>query len=167
MLILLINFPCLRNAFTRVALMALALLASNPLVAQERKAYKVVDANGNVTYSQTPPVDGQDAQKLSTKPAIVGRGGYVGGSAGSYSPYDDPRLYSNQYAGRQGYNPNYNAAGQRQPTAQEQRYTALKAECERQRGTDCNNPSTLQYMDSTSVPGGRGRPPAINPRPGT
>lgn len=132
-------------------------LACVPSLAQERKAYKIVDKDGNVTYSQTPPVDGQEAQKLSTKPAMAGRGGYVGGSAGYYSPYDNPRQYSGQ--------PTYNA-GQLQPSAQEQRLAALKAECERQRGTDCNNPAALQYMDSNSIPGGRRRPPAVNPRPG-
>lgn len=128
----------------RTFLLLLAMLANVPSLAQERKAYKVVDKDGNVTYSQTPPVNGQEAQKLSTKPAMAGRGGYVGGSNGNYSPYDNPRQYSGQ--------PNYNATGQRQPSAQEQRLAVLKAECERQRGTDCNNPATLQYMDSTSIP---------------
>ena len=28
----------------------------------------------------------------------------------------------------------------------------LKTECLRQRGTDCNNPATLQYQDSLSIP---------------
>ena len=36
--------------------------------------------------------------------------------------------------------------------AEEQRMAAVKAECERNRGADCNNPSTLQYLDSTSIP---------------
>lgn len=124
------------------ALCAVAMLSTMLAHAQERKAYKVVDKNGNITYSQTPPVDGQDAQKVVTKPAMAGRGG----STNSYSPHDDPRHYSGQST----YNPN--SSGQRQPTPRDQRLAALKAECERQRGTDCNNPAALQYMDSTSIP---------------
>ena len=125
-----------------IALCVVALLANSPALAQERKAYKVVDKNGNVTYSQTPPADGQDAQKMSTKPTMAGRGG----STGSYSPYDNPRYYS----GQPSHYPN--STGQRPPTHQDQRLATLKAECERQRGTDCNNPAALQYMDSSSIP---------------
>ncbi len=109
--------------------------------AQERKAYKHVDKAGNVTYSQTPPVDGKDAKKVNTAPAHQGRGGYSGG----YYP-TDPRVYEQRAVSRPP-----SAAEQRQ-TAQEQRMAAVKADCERNRGTDCNNPATLQYLDSTSIP---------------
>ena len=141
----------LKTILCGAVLMTLALLASAPAPAQERKAYKVVDANGNITYSQTPPADGKNAQPLSTKPAMAGRGGNVG-NAGGPSPYDNPHRYAGQtnHGSSTG-----NAAGQ--PPPQEQRLAALKAECEHQRGTDCNNPATLQYMDSTSIPGGRRR----------
>ena len=126
------------------ALLMLALMASASVTAQERKAYKVVDKDGNVTYSQTPPVDGKEAKKVDIAPAQRGRGG----SVDKYSPYDDPRRYSGQPS--QPYYPS--APAQNRASAQEQHQLSLKAECERQRGTDCNNPAALQYQDSTSVP---------------
>lgn len=124
------------------AAVLLALFSGMPSHAQERKAYKIVDKDGKVTYSQTPPADGKDAQKLSTKPAMAGRGGAAGPASGPMSDYS--RQYSSQ--------PNHPTGGTNQPSSQEQRQVALKAECERQRGTDCNNPAALQYLDSTSIP---------------
>jgi len=114
--------------------------------AQERKAYKVVDKDGNVTYSQTPPVDGKDAKKVNIAPAQQGRGGYTGG----YSPRENYR-----YSERHSLPPPPAASViplQAPQSPQEQRMAAVKAECERNRGADCNNPSTLQYLDSTSIP---------------
>jgi len=125
------------------ALTLLALMACGHAMAQERKAYRHVDAAGNVTYSQTPPVDGKDAKKIDIAPAQRGRGG----DASGYSAYDDPRYYANQSS----YD-RYAASTQGRPTAQEQRLAMLKAECERQRGTDCNNPAAIRYLDSTSIP---------------
>ena len=116
------------------------------VAAQERKAYKVVDKDGNVTYSQTPPVDGKEAKKVNIAPAQQGRGGYTGGN----SSRENYRLYSERQA------PPSPAASviplQPPQSHQEQRMAALRAECERNRGTDCNNPATLQYLDSTSIP---------------
>lgn len=122
-------------------LLLMALFASLNGYGQERKAYKHVDKAGNITYSQTPPVDGKEAKKVDIAPAQQGRGG----NAGGYSPYDG-RSQSNSYAN------SGNRSTPRQPTAQEQRMAALQTECLRQRGTDCDNPATLQYMDSTSIP---------------
>ncbi|HTE16527.1 MAG TPA: DUF4124 domain-containing protein [Burkholderiales bacterium] len=137
------------NSIARKSIAALTLLAlviGANAFAQERKAYRHVDAAGNVTYSQTPPVDGKDAKRVDIAPAQRGRGGNTAG----YSPYDDPRYYSRQ--------PSYDRyATATQPTAQERRLAMLKAECERQRGTDCNNPAALQYQDSTSIPRRGGR----------
>ena len=124
-------------------LLLLALMAGGQAFAQERTAYKHVDANGKITYSQTPPVDGKDAKSVNIAPAQRGRGG----NAGSYSSYDDPRYYANQ--------PSYYSQGsgaQSSQTARDQRLAAVKAECLRQRGADCGNPVTLQYLDSTSIP---------------
>ncbi len=121
----------------------LLLLAGSQAGAQERNAYRHVDAAGKVTYSQTPPVDGKAATKVDIAPAHRGRGGYVN----SNSPYDDPRYY----AGQSGYD-RYAMATQSRSTARDQRSATLKTECERQRGTDCNNPAALQYQDSTSIP---------------
>lgn len=110
--------------------------------AQERKAYRHVDAAGNVTYSQTPPVVAKESKTVDISPAQRGRGGDV---SGGYSVYDNPRYYSDRSYDQ--YNTNS------QPSARERRFAELKAECERQRGTDCNNPRTLQYLDSTHQPG--------------
>jgi Domain of unknown function (DUF4124) len=137
--------------FTRCSLAVFALLAlltGGNAPAQERKAFKVVDAAGNVTYTQTPPVDSKDAkkvEKVDIAPAQRGRGGYAGGHAG----------YDTRYHGGQAsydYQERYAAANQAGTKAREQRAADLKAECERQRGTDCNNPRALQYLDSTSIP---------------
>ncbi len=111
--------------------------------ADEGKVYKYVDKSGKVTYSQIPPTDGKPAEKMDAKPALQGRAG--GGPA--YSPYDEPRSYRYQESYRTSIIP-----AQPSVTAQEQRMAAVKAECERNRGTDCNNPATLQYLDSTSIP---------------
>ncbi len=133
------------------------LFAGVSAVAQERKAYRHVDQAGNVTYSQTPPIVGKDATKtgkaekverVNIAPAQQGRGGYTGG----YYHNDYPRHYSPQQ-----YSSSAPSAAQQRQSAQEQRLAAVKAECERNRGADCNHPATLQYLDSTSIPGGRRR----------
>ncbi len=121
----------------------MALMAGGHAFAQERKAYKHVDANGKITYSQTPPADGKDAKKVDISPAQRGRGG----DAGRYSSYDDPRYYAN----RQSHS-TYGSAMQSAQAAREQRLAAVQAECVRQRGVDCNNPAVVQYLDSTSIP---------------
>ena len=137
------------NVFSNKSLAALVLMAvavSANVAAQERKAYRVVDAAGKVTYTQTPPVEGKDTktvEKVDIAPAQRGRGGDVSG----YYSYGEPRHHYGQY-----YDERYAAATQSRSNAQEQRIAALKAECERQRGTDCNNPRALQYLDSTSIP---------------
>lgn len=107
------------------------------------KVYKHVDKSGKVTYSQTPPADGKPAEKMDVKPAARGHAGsydaqhqfYERGNYGYQEPYRPPVIST-----------------QRPLTVQEQRQAALQAECERNRGTDCSNPATLQYLDSTSIP---------------
>jgi hypothetical protein len=143
-----------RNSVTALApVLLLALLAGANAQAQERKAYKVVDANGSVTYTQTPPVAAKDAkkvEKVDIAPAQRGRGGYSGG----YGSHHETRYYSNQPSHDR--NDRYAAAAQsrdqRAADRQADRQAELRAECERQRGTDCNNPRALQYLDSTSIP---------------
>jgi hypothetical protein len=123
------------------AFVALAVAFAGHAGAQERKAYKVVDKNGKVTYTQAAPLqttDTRDVKKISIAPAQQGRGGFVG-----YVPEPGP-LYSTQ--------PYYAQATAQQKAAQDQRVATLRAECERARNTDCNNPSTLQYIDSTKIP---------------
>jgi hypothetical protein len=118
----------------------IAMFAASCACAQERKAYKSVDAAGNVTYSQIPPKDSKDAKKIDIAPAQRGRGGDLPGSTTYVIRQPSYQQYS------------YGSPAQSAQAAQEQRYAALKAECERNRGTDCNNPATLQYMESTTIP---------------
>lgn len=133
------------KTITQTAAFALLLAISAAAMAQERNAYRHVDAAGNITYSQTPPVDGKDAKKVDITPAQRGRGGY----SGSYSPYDNPRHYAG--ASTSGYE-RYPSSAQSYQAARDQRLASVKAECERQRGVDCNNPAAIQYLDSTSIP---------------
>lgn len=128
---------------TGTAMLALLLATAAGALAQERKAYRHVDAAGNVTYSQTPPADGKAAKAINITPAQQGRGGYSGG----YSAHDNPRYYTE----RSSYE-RYQTVVQARQAAQEQRLAGVRAECERQRGTDCNNPAAIQYLDSTSIP---------------
>jgi hypothetical protein len=101
-------------------------------------------------------VDGKAAQKIDIQPAQRGRGGDVGGP---YSKYEDPRYY----ASRGSYDP-YAAAAARQ-RAYEARMAELRAQCLRQRGSDCDNPAALQYLDATTIPrsGAVVRPPRSLP----
>ena len=134
-----------------VALAVNMLVVDTSAFAQERQAYRVVDEKGNVTYSQTPPVQGGDVKKIDIAPAQRGRGWY---EESQYSLSNTSRYYNN----RQEYYAAANAARQR---AQEQRLSELKTECQRQRGTDCDNPRALQYLDSTNIPGGALRRPVV------
>jgi hypothetical protein len=127
--------------------------------AQERKAWRYVDAAGRITYSQTPPVHSGGATRIDISPAAAGRGGHVSGHVSGYggAPWDDPRHYSR--VSRNLAAPAYSPGA---ANAQEQHRTALYAERRRQRNTDCNNPATLQYLDSLSIP--RRSPPIRHPR---
>lgn len=128
---------------TGVCAIVLAVAFASGALAQERKAYRHVDAAGNVTYSQTPPADGKEAKQVDITPAQRGRGG----NTRTYSSYDNPGYYSGQTT----YN-HYPAQTQSYQAAREQQLAAIKADCERQRGVDCNNPATLQYLESTTIP---------------
>jgi hypothetical protein len=115
--------------------------------ATERKAYKIVDEKGNVTYSQTPPTEAKDVKKIDITPAQSGRGGNpVGGSRDlqnqRYRSYQDEHNKSVQAYQRQ-----------REEAAQKRKDT-LQAECTRNRGTDCSNPETLRDMEAQRIPGG-------------
>ena len=111
--------------------------------ATERHAYKYVDEQGNVTYSQTPPAH-KDAKTVDITPAHQGRGGYTGRDW-STSPYgSEYNPGHRQDAGRD--------AQRRREDAQKQRLAKLEAECNQSRGTDCKNPETLRYMDSQRIP---------------
>jgi hypothetical protein len=137
--------PITRKAISGAIL--LGLLHCGGAMAEEHKIYKHVDEKGNVVYSELPPMSGKSAKKLDTQPAYRGQGGY----SGSGSPYGDPRLPSQDYRQDQ-YR---NAVQQRQQQmedARSKRLAELEAECNRNRGTDCNNPDVLRYIESTKIP---------------
>lgn len=117
--------------------------------AEEPKIYKHVDEKGNIVYSQTPPATGKSVKKLDAQPAYRGLGGYTAPG----SPYYDYPSSSQDYR----YDQYRNAAQQRQQQiedARNKRNAELEAECNRNRGTDCSNPETLRYIDSTKIPNG-------------
>ena len=132
---------------TIVGAVLLSLLHCGSAMAQERKIYKSVDEKGNTVYSQVPPMSGASVKKLNMEPAYIGLGGY-GGYGIPVWPYDDLRNYYQQ----EQYN---NALRQRQQQtedARNKRLAELEAECNRSRGTDCSDPETLRYIESTKVP---------------
>jgi hypothetical protein len=106
-----------------------------------------VDEKGNVVYSQTPPMDGAKARKLDSSPAYRGSGG----DSSSASPYDSPSRYSRDEQLQQSRNATQERQ-QREEEARRNRQASLEAECNRNRGTDCKNPETLRYLESTRIP---------------
>jgi hypothetical protein len=132
---------------TIFAAFLLGLLLCGAAMAEERKFYKYVDGKGNIAYSQSPPMTGTDVKMLDTHPAYRGKGGY----SMSGSPYDDPRVYSQDY--RQELQQKALQQRQRQmEDARLKRFAELEAECNRNRGTDCNDPEALRYIESTKIP---------------
>jgi hypothetical protein len=115
--------------------------------AAAQKAYKCVDEKGSTVYSQTPCVTGSEAQ-VDISPAHKSRGGYTG-----RSPYDDPRTVSRESAQQQ-YKDEAYRRQKAQEEARQKRLAELQAECNRNRGTDCNNPQALRYQESQNIPGG-------------
>lgn len=126
--------------------LTISLVASFDSTASERKAYKIVDEKGNVTYSQTPPTQAKSVQRIDISPANAGRGGNTGsrdiGSqrSSNYSDQRNQMMYSQK---------------QKREEAEQQRINNLKAECTRNRGADCDNPETLRLIESQKIPGGR------------
>ena len=104
-----------------------------------RKAYKHVDENGRVTYSQTPPAS--DAKKIDLPPPRL-------------AP-NRARDYEREVIRRQA-NEDRRAEYERRrrereealEEARRQRADELRAECNRKRGTDCDNPETLRRLEA-------------------
>jgi hypothetical protein len=130
----------------RVLLVTAAMtLLAQPALAQQRSAYKYVDEHGNVVYSQTPPVEGKEARKVDISPAHRGREAYAPAVPMPREPDYRTRWSS-------GSGPDPRAAQQQREEAEKKRLADLQAECNRNRGTDCANPETLRYMESTAIP---------------
>ena len=128
----------------------LSLLHCGFAMAQERQIYKSFDEKGNTVYSQVPPMSGGTVKKLSMEPAYIGLGGYAGYGIPVW-PYDDLRYYYQQDQ----YNSALRQRRQQADDARNKRIAELEAECNRNRGTDCSDPETLRYIESTKIPGMR------------
>jgi hypothetical protein len=127
----------------------LGLLLAVNATAAERKAYKIVDEKGNVTYSQTPPpAPAKSVQKVDISPASAGRGG------NTTSP-DLRQRNSSQADYMEQRNQAMLIEQQRRQEAERQRIENLKAECNRNRGADCDNAETLRLIEAQKIPGGK------------
>ncbi len=115
--------------------------------ASERKAYKIVDEKGNVTYSQTPPTQAKEVKKVDISPANSSRGGHTGG--GDTIRYPASNSYTDQR------NQSVQSSQKRREEAEQQRQANLRAECQRNRGADCDNPEALRLIEAQKIPGGR------------
>lgn len=131
----------------RFGVLVLGLAVCTVALGTERKAYKHVDEKGNVTYSQTPPVESKKVQQIDISPAQAGRGGHaVTGSRDLHMQRS--RSYQDDYSQAR-----ENHERQRRE-AEQKRLDALRAECARNRGIDCDNPETLRQMEAQRIPGG-------------
>jgi len=92
------------------------------------------------------PLGRVEGEKIDATPAYTGRGG----NSSSVSPYGSPACTTeaavNSRTGR-------GAERQQQEEARKNRLAELEAQCNRNRGTDCNSPETLRYLESTQIRG--------------
>jgi hypothetical protein len=100
-------------------------------------------------------VQGKEAKKVDISPANAGRGGYAGSPHEYQYRYQSPQ---SQYYSDQRSQAAQNYQKQREE-AEQKRREQLRAECARNRGTDCDNPQTLRNMEAQNIPGGRSYPP--------
>jgi len=136
------------NGYYSGALIVIGLCLSVNAGASERKAYKIVDEKGNVTYSQTPPPQTKKVEKIDISPANAGRGGNTVSNDlrqrnTSQSEYIEQRNEAMQLEQK------------RRQDAERQRLDSLRAECMKNRGSDCDNPETLRLIEAQRIPGGR------------
>lgn len=129
----------------KVAIAVIALgLASG--TAQAQRVYKHVDEKGNITYSQTPPAN--DAKTVRVPPP---RGAYPN----DRSLLEEERRTERQAAMDERRRELERRQQEQQEAMQDARrkqVEALRAECVRNRGTDCNDPSTIARMESERGP---------------
>lgn len=114
--------------------------------AHAQKVYKHVDDKGNVTYSQTPPAN--DAKTVNVPPPRR--------LPMNASQLRNEELRAEQQAERERRRLDFERrqAEQReaQQEARKQRMEALRAECQRDRGTDCNDPAAMARMEAERGP---------------
>ena len=131
--------------FQAALLLALGLSAAAASAQQPaRQAYKHVDEQGRVTYSQTPPP--KEAQKMALPPPRTttlppGR------------DYEREALRRQEYEDRRVQHERAQRERQEALDAERgKRVEDLRAECLRNRGTDCDSPDTLRRMEAERGP---------------
>ena len=130
------------RVLVRTAFYLSCTVATATQAAENSRAYRYTDGDGKVVYSQAPPVNGQPSDVVNIRPAQSGRGGVV-------MPYNEP-LYRSSF--RNSTNTiNTASAASTVNTVREQQLAALRAQCVANRGTDCNDPRALQYLQSTQL----------------
>jgi hypothetical protein len=96
-----------------------------------------------VTYSQTPPAS--DARKVDIPPPRQ--------TDPTQRDYEREALRRQEYSERrQQYEREQAAHREAMAEARKKREEELRAECHRNRGTDCNDPQTLQRMEAERGP---------------
>jgi hypothetical protein len=136
------------NTQRKIVVFSLALIASTPVFAAERQAYKIVDEKGNVTYSQTPPTLPKKVEKVDISPANSGGGGNTVSNDLRQRQYNQSEYLDQR-------NQMMQSEQNRRQDAERQRIESLKNECNRNRGSDCDNPETLRLIEAQRIPGGR------------
>ena len=117
-------------------------------IAAERHAYRYVDENGRVVYSEYPPSPGTDWKAVDTTTAITGRS-----TATPRPKYGEESRYSSQRQDQ--------GAGKKQgqdkkaAEARQKRFAAAKAECSRNGGAGCEKPVAPKPAGSGTLPGSR------------
>jgi len=107
------------------------------------QAYKHVDEQGRVTYSQTPPA--KDAKKVDVPPPRRVQPqlpDYEREVLRRQEREDRQREYARRSRERQ----------EALEEARRKRTEDLRAECHRNRGTDCNDPETIKRMEAERGP---------------
>lgn len=120
-----------------------------------REAYKHVDEQGRVTYSQTPPE--KDGRKIALPPPRQSAYGY---------PYDERAVMQRQANEdrRREYERQMRERQEALEEARKRQIEELRADCLRNRGTDCNDPKTIRRMAAERGPS-QYRPTAGRARP--
>jgi uncharacterized protein DUF4124 len=130
----------------QVVLLSVIGLAAAAAGAQQpaRQAYKHVDEQGRVTYSQTPPA--KEAQKMALPPPRT-----------TTTPlghaYEREAMRRQEYENRRVQHER--AQRERQETLEAERskrVEELRGECLRNRGTDCDSPDTIRRMEAERGP---------------
>lgn len=137
------RFPVRTDSVLKCSCLLVALAFVAPF-AHGQKVYKHVDEKGNVTYSQTPP--GGDATTVKVPPPRK-----VNSSSGSsYQRSEEFRAEQRAERERRRLEFEQRQLEQReaQQEAERKRIEALRTECQRNRGTDCNDPATLARMEA-------------------